>query len=102
MSIGIQYQAAYPDGTNQNVAVGAASVRSSAFQSDTKMVELNIFGAGCHIEFGNSSVTATDQSHHYADGQTIYYAIDSNITHLACIQDSAAGTGFVYIKEVER
>jgi hypothetical protein len=100
MTIGVEFQAAYGDGTDQTVSIGAASAQSAAFGDNTFMVEVTVNGTDCHIAFGDDPTASTD-NHWRADGWNQYKRVEPG-QKLAVIQDSGAGSGTVYINEIER
>jgi hypothetical protein len=65
--------AAMPPLATQNVAIGAGSVQSSAFNAATKMVAVHA-DAICSVEFG-ANPTATANSRRLAANSTEYFEV---------------------------
>lgn len=74
-----------------NVATGPASARQALSTGANRETLLRLHAtAGCYVVFGNSSVTATAANGFYLLGLD-YVAVPEGATHIAVIQDTAAG-----------
>jgi hypothetical protein len=83
-------------GLSQTVAIGASSTAaSSAFAAQTRYVVLDC-DVACHINF-EGAATTSDQ--HMAANIPYAFIVDPGQT-VRVIQDSAAGTGTLWVSEV--
>ncbi len=83
-------------------ASGTSARNSTAFNADTRVV--SVFSTvPVYLNFGDSSVTATNTAHYFPDGVYYDFAIGGDqtghSTHLAVLQVSSGGS--VYISEKE-
>lgn len=87
------FQAIIP-GISQSIAVGAASLSSTSFDSNTSLIRI-FSTVDCFLEFGDSP-TATTSSHFCPGGVIQYYGV-YKFAKLAVIRSSTSGT--LYIME---
>ena len=89
-------------GAHAITASGTSARNATAFNADTRVVSVYAT-VPVYINFGNSSVTATNTSHYFPSGVYYDFAIGggtvAQATHLAVLQVSAGGS--VYISEKE-
>lgn len=84
-------------GNRQNVAIGATSSRTAtAFEATTNAVQI-VGTSDCWYAFGDSSVesatTGANLGSYLPAGAILYQRVEKAVdTHVAVIQDSAAGT----------
>lgn len=85
-------------GTGQNLAIGAASVASTAFNVYTQAIQISAIGGNCHVQVGQSPVAVgTDMLVKATDPPYILRV--ENGAKIAVIQD-ASSTGFLNVIEV--
>ena len=75
--------AAEPPAANQTVAIGGASVQSSAFNALTGMVRIHT-DAICSIEFGTNP-TATATTRRLAANQTEYFGVPKGASYKVAV-----------------
>lgn len=84
-------------GTGQNLTLGAASVSSTAFGSQTYAIRVSATG-NCHVEFGMSPVAVATSALIKASDPPAYFAVGPG-TKIAVIQDSTS-TGTLNVVEI--
>lgn len=84
-------------GATQNVAIGAASVASAAFGSQTYAIQICAIGGACHFAVGNSP-TATGTSTYLPIGWPLQIMVAPG-QQIAVIQD-ATSTGNLSVTEL--
>lgn len=85
-------------GTGQNLAIGASSVASAAFNVYTQAVQISAVGGNCHVQVGQSPVAvATDMLVKASDPPSIIRV--ENGAKIAVIQDGT-NTGTLNVIEV--
>lgn len=72
-----------PPVANQTIAIGGASVQSSAFNNLTKFVRVHT-DAICSIEFGSNPV-ATVNTRRMAANTTEYFSVPQGVSHLMAV-----------------
>jgi len=83
-------------GLGQTVSIGAASTAAStAFADQTRYVVLDA-DVACHVDFEG---TATTADFHMVASTPYAFVVDPGQT-VAVIQDSAAGSGTLWVSEV--
>ena len=84
-------------GLGQVVAIGAGSVSAgAAFADQTRLVVLDA-DVGCHVDFEGAAATTAD--FHMVANVPYAFIVDSGQT-VKVIQDSAAGSGSLWVSEV--
>ena len=84
-------------GLGQTVAIGAATVSAgTAFADQTRFVVLDA-DVGCHVDFEGAAATTAD--FHMVASIPYAFVVDPGQT-VKVIQDSAAGTGTLWVSEV--
>tara|TARA_Y100000114_G_scaffold151126_1_gene167411 strand:+ start:3135 stop:3497 length:363 start_codon:yes stop_codon:yes gene_type:complete len=86
----------YRAGAAQTITTSGSSQRSTAFSKATSVISI-FCTADCHIEVGDSTVTATTSSHFIPASNYIDLAVkqdlnDESQKHIAVIQASSSGT----------
>lgn len=93
-SRGQSFDAIYP-GTSQVVAVGAASVQSTAMGAKTTVVQL-VSTVACFVKFAANPTAAANTSSYLPPNVPVNYAVNPG-DKIAAIQ--AVGAGSLYITE---
>jgi len=84
-------------GLGQTVAIGATTTSAStAFSDQTRFVVLDA-DVGCHVDFEGTAATTAD--FHMVASVPYAFVVDPGQT-VKVIQDSAAGTGTLWVSEV--
>ena len=86
------------EGLTQTAAIsGTTAVVTTAFEAQTRFVVLDA-DVGCHVIFGTAPTATTAEFHMVA---SVPYAFAVRLGQkVAVIQDSAAGTGTLWVSEV--
>jgi len=83
-------------GLGQTVAIGASSVAAAtAFADQTRFVVLDA-DVGCHVDFEGAAATVAD--FHMVASVPYAFIVDPGQT-VRVIQDSAAGSGTLWVSE---
>lgn len=80
-------------GTAHSISfTGTSAKNSTAFSASTRILAGIVATQPCFIRAGDSTVVATTADTFLAANAVYTFGIDSNITHIAVIQETGAGT----------